>query len=147
MGYLSQLLQDQQQFSEAVEVCRRGLAQIRHEDVIRWKDDRQVLRYMARVTAQMGHALKANEQFEESEAELRNALELQQRSFLYDGTPKQFLNRVVRNEAPMEQWESEAFVTYAEEQVELADILRQTDRMTRRGSCWTTRLARRLTLH
>ena len=69
VGYLSHLLQDQQEFEAAVDICRDGLKRIRKLEDINWQDDRRVLRHMARVTSQMGRSLKAMERWEEAEGE------------------------------------------------------------------------------
>jgi serine/threonine protein kinase/tetratricopeptide (TPR) repeat protein len=112
------------QFEQADELCRRGLKEsgsVRYQD-----DDRYLLAAVAELKSQWGHVLMERGDYQQAEKVLRDALDTQQKSYNYEGTPKQF---AFDTEVSRLLYNPEAFCAYARIQCLLARALSEAGRV------------------
>lgn len=108
---------------EASEVCRQAL-KTTAVHLTDWQDDRGIVRLIAQLEAGLGLCHLASGEQGEAEGKFRAALARIRRSFIFDGTPKEFSFAYMAKKATTNQMEPEAFRQYCEIQAALGDTLR-----------------------
>lgn len=121
---VSRSLRRQGQPQEAREVCVEALRTTRVE-LADWQDDRNITRLIAQMDAELGLCDLALGNLAQAESKLRDALLRVRKSFIFDGTPKEFSFAYMGRKTTADQMEPEAFRQYCEIQAALGDVLRR----------------------
>ncbi len=92
-------------------------------------DDRNIARELAELRFELGFSFLSLGKLEKAEQELKHSLEEIRRSFLFDGTPKEFSILSMKGEISEDQMEPRAFAQYAQMQAGLGKVMLMTNRL------------------
>ncbi|MCA9217354.1 MAG: serine/threonine protein kinase [Planctomycetales bacterium] len=113
--------------ADALKLCQSLLEETGHplQDA---QDHRDVARAIAGLIAEKGTSELELKDFASAEASLRDAMSRLRKSFVFDGTPKEFSFAYMKKEATHDQMEPKAFLQYARVQSTLASALNEAKR-------------------